>query len=157
LDLSLDTFRWAFIHSAHLSVDEPLGMVFEHLWDLFDTKDLTNGFSQLFVVYSYVIVGHIFGSVIKAFNVARLLLLVKPFGGIQPIVICEILYRLMNKTLCFQFHYAFLAQCSPTSLGVVVRGSCEIMVHNIWTTLKCSPWLGGVISRNYKCFQHYFS
>ncbi len=70
------------------------------------------------MVCSYVVVGHIFGSVLKAFNVARLLLLVKPFGGIWPIVISEILYQLVSKTLCLQFHDAFFAQCPPTSLGL---------------------------------------
>jgi hypothetical protein len=65
----------------------------------------------------YVVVRHIFGNVIRAFNVVRLLLLVKPFGGIRPIVISEILYWLMNKTICLQLHNTFLAQCPPTSLG----------------------------------------
>ncbi len=35
----LDAFKSAFIHSAHLSTSVPLGMIFEHLWDLFNLED----------------------------------------------------------------------------------------------------------------------
>jgi hypothetical protein len=67
-------------------------MVFEHLQDLFDLKDLINDFSHLFLVCSYVVTGRIFESVIKALGVARMLALAKPYGGIQPIVVGEVLY-----------------------------------------------------------------
>jgi hypothetical protein len=38
------------IWSLHLLIDGPSSMVFEHLQDLFDIKDSTNGFPQLFQV-----------------------------------------------------------------------------------------------------------
>jgi hypothetical protein len=41
------------------------------------------------------------------FGAARLLVLVKPLGGIQPIVDNEALYRLISRDLCLQFHDMF--------------------------------------------------
>jgi len=38
-------FMLAFIHSIHLSVGGPSCMVFEHLQNLFDLKNLANNFS----------------------------------------------------------------------------------------------------------------
>ncbi len=47
-------------------------MVFEHLQDLFDLKDLINDFSHLFLVCFYVVTWRIFENIIKAFGVARM-------------------------------------------------------------------------------------
>jgi hypothetical protein len=41
---------------------------------------------------------------VHIFGVIRLLALAKPLGGIQPIVDGEVLYRLVNRDLCLQFH-----------------------------------------------------
>ncbi len=76
----------AFIHLAHLLTNEHLGMVFKHLQDLFDPKDLTSDFPHLFLVCFYVIVVRIFKSITKALGVAKMLTLTKPYGGIQPIM-----------------------------------------------------------------------
>jgi len=78
LDFTLDAFRSAFIHLAHLS-----GMVFEHLTqNLFDQEDSTNKFFKLFIRCSYVVARHIPGSIMNvAFHVARLLALAKHFSG----------------------------------------------------------------------------
>jgi len=77
-----------------------LGMVFEHLQNIFDPKDLDNGFSHLFLVCSFVVTWRILESIAKAFGVVKLLTLVKPFGGIRSIAIGEVLYQLVNRTLC---------------------------------------------------------
>jgi hypothetical protein len=57
-------------------------MIFEHLQDLFDLKDSTNGFSQLYQVYSLVDLSHISRSIARVLNIARLLALAKPFKSI---------------------------------------------------------------------------
>ncbi len=44
LKLSLDSFRSTFMHMSHLSVGGLFGMVFEHLWDVFDPKDFASNF-----------------------------------------------------------------------------------------------------------------
>jgi len=67
-------------------------MVFERLRDLFDLKDLINNFPHLFLVCSYVVTGRIFESITKALGVTRMLTLAKPYGGIQPIVVGEVIY-----------------------------------------------------------------
>jgi hypothetical protein len=44
------------------------------------------------LVCFYVIIGHILDNIIKALDDVRLLTLAKPFDGIQPITIGEVLY-----------------------------------------------------------------
>jgi hypothetical protein len=60
----LDMFKMTFIHLIHLSTCGLLSMVFKQLWDSFDTKDLINDFSKLFLVCSYVVTRRILGSII---------------------------------------------------------------------------------------------
>ncbi len=67
-------------------------MVFKHLRDIFDPKDSTNKFSQLFLVCIYVTIRHILKSIAKALGANRLLILAKPSNGIRPIAIGEVLY-----------------------------------------------------------------
>ncbi len=75
-------------------------MVFKHLQDLFDLKDLANGFIQFFQMYSHVIIGRIPRSIVRAFGPAMFLALVKSSRSIQPIMVGEFLYWLVNITLC---------------------------------------------------------
>ncbi len=58
---------------AHLSASEHSSMVFEHLQDLFDLKDLIIDFPHLFLVCFYVVIGRIFKSITKALGVVRML------------------------------------------------------------------------------------
>ncbi len=62
-------------------------MVFEHLWDVFDLEDSTNDFIQLHQLSSHVAMGHFLGSIVHVLNVVRIWALVKPSGGIGPIVV----------------------------------------------------------------------
>jgi hypothetical protein len=82
LDFSLNMFTLTFIHLVHLSIGGPSCMVFEHLQNLFDLKDLVNDISQLFFICFYVVPTCIFGNITWAFGVMRLLTLAKPFGDI---------------------------------------------------------------------------
>jgi hypothetical protein len=84
----------------------------------------------------YVVIGHIPESMTKALGVTMLLILAKPFTSIQPIVVGEVFYRLVNKTFYFQFHDAFAIHLSPHQFGVAIKGGCEIMVHNIRIALE---------------------
>jgi hypothetical protein len=84
--------KMTFIHLAHLLASGFLGMVFEHLRDLFDLEDSTCGFSQLFFIFFNVDIGCILGSIAKAFGATMPLTLTKFFSGIWPITIGEVLY-----------------------------------------------------------------
>jgi hypothetical protein len=106
-------------------------MVFEHLQDLFDLKDLANKIFQLFLVCFYVVARRIRGSIVMAFGVAKLLNVAKTFGGIRLIIIGKIFYQLVNRTLCFQFHDALAPHLSPHQFAIMIKGGCETMVHNI--------------------------
>jgi hypothetical protein len=86
-------------------------------------------------VCSYVATKCILGTIAKALSVARLLALVKPFRGIRPIVVGEVFYRLMSRTLCFQFHDAFVVHLCPHQFGVTVKGGYKGMMHKIWRSL----------------------
>jgi hypothetical protein len=92
LDFKKKHVQVTFIHLTHLLANERFGMVFECFQDLIDPKDLTNNFSHLFLVCSYVVVGRIFKSITKAFGVIRMLVLAKPSCGIQPIVVGKVFY-----------------------------------------------------------------
>jgi hypothetical protein len=51
LDFSLDMFKLAFIHSIHLLVKGPLGIIFKHFRKVFDPKDLETAFP----IYSWCV------------------------------------------------------------------------------------------------------
>jgi hypothetical protein len=51
-----------------------------------------------------------------------LLALAKPYGGIWLIVVGEVLYRLVGKTLCTQFRDIFYIHLLFHQFGVVVKG-----------------------------------
>jgi hypothetical protein len=87
LDFSLDMFKSAFIHLIHLSNEGLSSMVFKHHRNIFDPKESTNIFSQLFLVCTYVATRHILNSIARALGASRLLILAKPSSGIWPIVV----------------------------------------------------------------------
>jgi hypothetical protein len=74
-------------------------MVLEHIQDLFDPKDLVNGFSQLFMVCFHVAIRHTPESIARAFDAVRLITFAKPFGGIWPITISEVLLDLVGLAI----------------------------------------------------------
>jgi hypothetical protein len=106
-------------------------MVFEHLQDLFDFEDSANAFPQLFQVCSHVVMSHIPMPIVQVFCATKLLVLAKPFGGIQLIVVGEVLYWLVNRALFLQFHDAFFIHLLFHQFGVAIRGRCEAVVHGI--------------------------
>jgi hypothetical protein len=55
LELSLDSFMSTFIQLSHLSLDDFLNIIFEHLQNLFNPKDSTNAFTQLSQVGSSIL------------------------------------------------------------------------------------------------------
>lgn len=75
-------------------------MVFEHHRNIFDLEDLANIFSQIFMVCTYVAIRHILNSITRALSASRLLILAKPFSGIQPIAVGPHSLLMVNRTLC---------------------------------------------------------
>jgi len=132
LEFSLDIFSSVFIQSLHHSTGGPLDMVFEHLWDLFDLQDSTNGFPQLFQVYSPVDMGHISKSIALVFDIAKLLASAKPFQNIWLIIAGEILYQLVNRALCLQFHDFFHSLVTTSIRPSIWRGN--------WGVWGCGSW-----------------
>jgi hypothetical protein len=57
VELSMDSFRLAFLRMSHLLANGWSSTVFEHFQDSFNLEDLANGFIQLHKLNSYVVVG----------------------------------------------------------------------------------------------------
>ncbi len=69
--------------------------------------------------------------IVQVLSATKLLALAKPFGGIQLIVMGEVLYWLVSRTLFLQFHDTFFIHLLLHQFGVAIRGKCEVVVHNI--------------------------
>jgi len=125
-----NTFRSTFIHSTHLSTSGRSNMVFEHLQDLFDPKDLINNFSYLFMIWFYVVVRCILVSIVKALDATNMLALAKPSHGIWPIVVGKVLYGWWTWPFVSNFVMHFQCICAPHQFGVllieIVRQWCII-------------------------------
>jgi hypothetical protein len=74
---------------------------------------------------------HIPMPIVRIFGATRLLALAKPFGGIQLIVVGEVLYRSVNKVLFLHFHDTFFIHLLFHQFGVAIKGRCEAVVHGI--------------------------
>ncbi len=79
--------------------------------------------------------GHILPQIAHVLEMARLLAMTKPLGGIHPIAVGEPLYRFTSRALCLQFCEAFVTHFSPHQFGVTIRGGCEVVIHDIRCTL----------------------
>ncbi len=97
---SSNSFKLAFQCMPHLLWSGPFGMIFEHFWNCFHPIDLASGFFQLFQFYSHIAQGHIPPQIAHVLGAACLLAMIKPSGGIHPIVVEETLYQFTSHTLC---------------------------------------------------------
>jgi hypothetical protein len=124
----------------NLSVNGLLGMVFEHFQYFFHLQDFANGFSHLFQLCFHLAQGHIPHRIAHILGVAtHLLIMTKPLGGIRPIIIGEMLYRLTIHALCLQFRNAFATHFFPHQFGIATKGGCETIIHGIRCTLDLHP------------------
>jgi hypothetical protein len=57
-------------------------------------------------------------------------------GGVCPIAMGKTLYGLTSRTLYFQFREAFATHFSSHQFGVVIKGGCEIIIHDIRYSLN---------------------
>ncbi len=72
-----------------------------------------------------MVVGSIPRSITQILGATRLLTLAKPLGGVQLIIIDEMLYWLMNRALWFQFCDVSSLHLLPHQFGVVVNTKHE--------------------------------
>ncbi|KAL2624426.1 hypothetical protein R1flu_008671 [Riccia fluitans] len=91
-------------------------MVFELLRDCLTLEDPTSGFDLLFDLCTHIAQGQVSPSMAYLLGASRLLTLEKPSGGIRPIVVGEVLYRHVARTLEFQFWEALVDHFSLYSL-----------------------------------------
>jgi hypothetical protein len=71
LNFSLNFFKSRFIHMLHLSPIGPSSMLFKHLQNSFNPKDLINEFSELFLVCIYINVSHVLRNIAWTFEVHK--------------------------------------------------------------------------------------
>jgi hypothetical protein len=115
MDLVLD--KEAFIsiltHSPCLSFGGPSSMVYKLLGDCYVPDNFANGFDLFFEICRHIACGHVLPSLSHLLVALRLLVLDKQVRGIQPIMIGEVIYRLVAHTLVIQFKDTFVEHFSP--------------------------------------------
>ena len=117
-------------------------MVYEHLRDAFGPDDSHSGYDLLYDVAQHVARGRIPHPIAHVLGASRLLALEKPSGGVRPIAVGEVFYRLVSQTLCAQLRSHFENLLSPHQYGVGVRGGCEMVVHGLRAVLDLHPdWI----------------
>ncbi|KAL2608417.1 hypothetical protein R1flu_026990 [Riccia fluitans] len=114
-------------------------MVFELLRDCFTPEGPTSGFDLMFDLCTHIAQGRVFASTAYLLGASCLLALEKPSSDIRPIPVGEILYRLVARTLGFQFQEALADHFSPLQFGVAMRGGCETIIHGLRATLDLHP------------------
>ncbi|KAL2649352.1 hypothetical protein R1flu_017480 [Riccia fluitans] len=114
-------------------------MVFELLRDCFTPEDPARGFDLLFELCTHIAQGRVSPSMAYLIGASHLLALEKPSGGVRPIAVGEILYRLVASSLGFQFWEALADHFSPLQFGVATRGGCETIIHGLRATLDVHP------------------
>ena len=80
-------------------------------------------------------------SVAHILSASRLVALVKPVGGVRPIVIGEVVYRLVGRALCFQLCGSIGAQLL-WQFEVGFRGGCEVIIYGTRALLVLDPSRG---------------
>jgi hypothetical protein len=85
----------------NLSISGFYGMVFKHFQNCFHLKSFVNGFLQLFQLCFHIAQGHIPCQIAHILGVACVLAIIKPLGGVLPIIVREVLYQFTSHALCF--------------------------------------------------------
>ncbi|KAL2653409.1 hypothetical protein R1flu_021537 [Riccia fluitans] len=117
-------------------------MVFELLRDCFTPKDPTSGFDLLFNLCNHIAQGRFSAPTAYLLGASCLLALKKPLGGIQPVAVGEVHYRLVACSLGFQFRETLVDHFNPLQFGVAMRGGCETIIHDLHATLDLHPdWI----------------
>ncbi|KAL2610702.1 hypothetical protein R1flu_029275 [Riccia fluitans] len=114
-------------------------MVFELLRDCFTLEDPASGFDLLFELCTHTTQGRLFAPMAYFLGASRLLALEKPSRGVRPIAVGEVLYRLIARSLGFQFWEALADHFSPLQFGVAMHGGCKIIIHGLQATLDLHP------------------
>ncbi len=94
-------------------------------------------------------------SIVWAFGVAMFLVLVKPFKSILPIVMGEVVYRLVSKYLCLlfcDFFYSFIISLFWCGHHRWVHGGGSWCLD----FFRYPSQSDGVVGEHCKCFQHHF-
>jgi hypothetical protein len=88
-------------------------MVYEHLSRCFIPKDPSSGFSKLFQVVIVVTHGHIPKLVALMLGVIRLLAMLKDINGLCLIIIGDVFFRFISRSIVLQLQGPFQEHLSP--------------------------------------------
>jgi hypothetical protein len=86
----------------------PLGMMYEFLWDCLVLDNSTNGFNFYFEICGHISQGHVSPSISHLLSAFWFISLEKQFQSICFIVINEVTYHLVARTLTIQFKDTFV-------------------------------------------------
>ncbi len=79
--------------------------------------------------------GHIPPWISCVLGVAYFLTISKLSSGVCFITMGETLYWFISRILCLQFHNAFVTNFSLHQFRIVIKGNCEIVIHDVKCTL----------------------
>ncbi len=100
-------FAQALTIAPHLFLNGLFGMVYEHLLRCFILEDPSLGFSKLFQIVTTIVHGDIFRLVALVLGAIKLLAMAKDFGGFRPIVVGEMFFRFISRSIVLQFQRPF--------------------------------------------------
>jgi hypothetical protein len=88
-------------------------MVYDLFKNCFILEDFANGFDFFFEICRHIVRGHVPPSILCLLAASQLLILEKQTHNIQPILIRNVKYQLVNHALTIQFNNAFVKHFSP--------------------------------------------
>ncbi len=133
--LNWEAFVSTLVHSLHFFFDDPLGMVYELLWNCF----ISNNFVMVRPLFQGMW-AHCSKSC-STFNIAFIFcILIFNVGEsnlkVCPIMIGEMTCRLVAHILAIQFRDIIAEHFNCHQFGVTTHGGCETMVHDVWVMLN---------------------
>ncbi|KAL2634356.1 hypothetical protein R1flu_005835 [Riccia fluitans] len=112
-------------------------MVSKLLRDCLILEDTANNFDLLSDLCTHIAQSRLSTPTAYLLGASCFLALEKSSGGIRPIVVDELLYRLVTRSLGFQFQATLEDHFSP--LRVAMRGGYETIIHGLRATLDLYP------------------
>ncbi len=132
---------WTFLRLFQIGV--PTHAEFINKWSFWNGFWTPSGlfspwrFLWLFQLCYHIVQGHIPPQIARVFGITHILAMIKPSGGVHPIIMGITLYQLTSRVLCLQFYEIFTTHFFSHQFGVAI--GCEVIIHDTKCTLNLHP------------------